>query len=383
MKHNFSASLAGIFHSVQRGSSALFFLKATMGATILTGKYAAAFKRADGTAIYALFERTYEANCYPHEPHWHCRAIGPYEDAVRAITRAMSACESQGLQARASMIEPEKLLASWYKHLAKPATLPDLVIEVGGAGRDALSDSQRRNAVSVLLDMQRADLAQQLVSGAFSVNLHADIDVVLRLFGLDGVLRPWQALRYDDMLTLPAFGFPAAFVPTKAGANDLVNPPHEVLRIDEHHLLVREHDRNWKCWGYQYSAVQRFMEVHCLAMELAKRLSSVPAIERFRQLCLSAQLVAADTAVQIRKPPSSAEDWIVRHYRDVATCFGAAAQESFSVTVKDAVGHGMLTALCNMPQDYVSWRVVAPVSQPPRSVSAIPGGQSQQLELIV
>ena len=40
-----------------------------MGATVLTGKRAAAFQTVDGDWMFALFERTYEKNCYPHEDH--------------------------------------------------------------------------------------------------------------------------------------------------------------------------------------------------------------------------------------------------------------------------------------------------------------------------
>ena len=36
-----------------------------MGATITMGKIAAAFQANDGATYYALFEQTYEKNCYP------------------------------------------------------------------------------------------------------------------------------------------------------------------------------------------------------------------------------------------------------------------------------------------------------------------------------
>lgn len=359
-----------------------FFLKVYMGATILTGKHAAAFMRADGTVIYALFERTYEANCFPHEPRWHCQAIGTYEDAVHAITRAMNSCESQGLQAPNAMILPEKLLASWYKHLAKATTLPDIVIVVGGAGRSELSEAQRRCAVAVLLDMERADLAEKLIEGSLAVNLYADIEVVLRLFGVSGALRPWQALGYDDINSLPAPGLPLRFVPSKGALNSVADPKHDVLRIGQHHVLVREQGDKWKCWGYQYSAVQRFMAVHCRPLELAKPLSSVRAIEHFRELCRSAEPTAGDTVVEIQKPSPSAREGVVRCYHDVATRFGAVSDESVTVTVEAAGAAGMLTTICDMPQDYVTWRVVAPE---PTAFAQLSNTvvQHQQLTLIV
>ena len=36
-----------------------------MGATVITGKRAAAFHKTDGELVYVLFERTYEKNVYP------------------------------------------------------------------------------------------------------------------------------------------------------------------------------------------------------------------------------------------------------------------------------------------------------------------------------
>jgi hypothetical protein len=54
-----------------------------MGATILTGKCAAAFRSDDGELLYVLFGRHYEKNCYPHTPSWSAFAFGTREEVLR------------------------------------------------------------------------------------------------------------------------------------------------------------------------------------------------------------------------------------------------------------------------------------------------------------
>lgn len=330
-----------------------------MSTTILTGKHAAAFKLADGTAIYALFERIHDSNCDPHVPTWHCQAIGNYKEALVAITKAMVSCESQGLQARNGVIAPESLLKHWYRLLAKPTRLPNHVIEVGVGRNGEMSDNQRRDAVKALSDIGRLDLADQLAAGAVTLSLHDDIDVVLRLFGIAGPLRPWQGLDYSEVHTLPQNGF--ALLPASSKAAATVNPDYEVKIVGQHHVLVRERDQLWGLWGYRYSAVQRFIQRHCVEMEMENRLSSVRAIADFRGMVNDGVAIPGDTLIDVYKPPLVVvADYVVSWYHDLANRFGVPSATKLSVTVDEVAAAGMLEKLCAMPQPYLRWHIAEP-----------------------
>ena len=100
-----------------------------MGATVTCRKLAAAFACADGV-FYALFEQTYEKNCYPHTPGWSCVHFGNIDHALRTIFRHASSCEGGMLQSRSGCITPEGYIAGWMKEMASPMRMPDCRIDL-------------------------------------------------------------------------------------------------------------------------------------------------------------------------------------------------------------------------------------------------------------
>jgi hypothetical protein len=102
-----------------------------MGSTVSTGKLAAAFKTTSGTTIYALYEQTYESNCYPHTPSWGCILLGDISAALRGIFRSASSCEGGMLKGAGGRdISPEGYVAGWIKELANPYQFGDRNIDV-------------------------------------------------------------------------------------------------------------------------------------------------------------------------------------------------------------------------------------------------------------
>ena len=95
-----------------------------MGATVTTGKLAAAFQAPSGQNIYILFEETYEKNCTPHTPHWSCILFGNLSAAVERIFGHASGCEGGMLQGRGGSITPEGYIRGWLKELASPVAFP-------------------------------------------------------------------------------------------------------------------------------------------------------------------------------------------------------------------------------------------------------------------
>ena len=78
-----------------------------MGATVTTGKCAAAFHSSNGELLYILFERSYEKNCYPHIDHWSAFAFGTREEVLRRAFVGASDCCGGALQSRSGEIKPE------------------------------------------------------------------------------------------------------------------------------------------------------------------------------------------------------------------------------------------------------------------------------------
>lgn len=101
-----------------------------MGATVLTGKRAGAFQRGNGEWIFALFERTYDKNCYPHRDHWSGITIGNYASVMRRVFRHARSCEGGMLQSRSGGIRPEHYIEAWRQELARPMVLNDREIDL-------------------------------------------------------------------------------------------------------------------------------------------------------------------------------------------------------------------------------------------------------------
>jgi len=355
-----------------------------MSHTILTGKHVAAFKRPNGRPVYALFERTHDSNVFPQEPRWRCQALGDYVGVVTAIHNAMLLCESQSLQSRCGPILPENLLKAWYKEMAKPTTLPNLVFGVGGAGDAVLSSVERKWAVDVLDEEGYHQYAEKLKEGGIKVSMHGDIDVVLLLFGQYGVIRPWKVLHYEDMLTLPAPGFPVPFALESLVPPAVAQPTHQVLKVDDHFVLVKAPEQEWACWDWQYNAVQRFIEQSGLQMELARQCSSIKAIGQFRAACDSAATVPPITEIEIYRPTTGSAEWVVKKFRDITGTDDPCDEPPavFYTSLRNAQRGDYIRQICEMPHSLVIWRI--PIAADAVVVEPDPGmpAHQQQLALV-
>ena len=139
-----------------------------MGATVTTGKLAAAFQAPSGQNIYILFEETYEKNCTPHNPHWSCILFGDLSAAVERIFGHASACEGGMLQGRGGSITPEGYIRGWLKELASPVVFPKetVALKIGKQGLCAAIPETAWPNVSERLGMiGRIDLRDRLAAG--------------------------------------------------------------------------------------------------------------------------------------------------------------------------------------------------------------------------
>lgn len=178
-----------------------------MGATVTVDKRVYAFRSGE-KVIYVLFESTYEKNCWPHQAHWSCIAIGYLDQVLRRIYSAVHATIGGNLQGRNGWISPTNYLKGWMAALANPCVMPDraIALKYGTGFYDALQKEvdERLGEKSVLqvrdaliaagIDVSPIDLAIELAqkNGRTDVGLHEYADFIVAL-SQNGVY-PWRLI---------------------------------------------------------------------------------------------------------------------------------------------------------------------------------------------
>lgn len=227
-----------------------------MGATVTMGKLAAAFKGNSGKIFYAIFEKTYEKNCYPHTPEWSCHGFGDLDAILKNVFLGASSCESGMLQSTRGAIKPENYIAAWLSELESPVILEDRVIELklGVSLYSTVPIEQKEWAMSVLIEHGFSERADALGSGAStSFSLYGEADVLAALF--DGFhLGAWRFLNMPrSEHRQPEFGYR----PTKAKPESFTPPQFLYSGDDEY--FVRQENGGWKVEGWAYSIVGSFI----------------------------------------------------------------------------------------------------------------------------
>lgn len=322
--------------------------------TYVTGRRVAAFINEDGRVIYALFDRTY-THRNQNEGAWLCRAIGSFDHILGAILRLMYACESSLRNYPNQPILPESELLAWQRLLSSPMRLPDQQIVVGVPGALELSPEMRKKAVRALTCAGHFQIADQLTLGPIALSLYKDTEAVLALIGVTGVLSPVSAISCTN--PLPAKDIPSQTT-AKQSLPGLVDPVYTVLVVDDVYTLVSFNGRPFEIWGWTYQAVQRFIALHCLPMERSKRLSSITAIAKFRDLCRSAPAAPLNMEVAIHMPPRE-EAWSRQCFADLAASLGTNGAGQIKLTLADAIASGVLPTICRMPS--ATWKGPASV----------------------
>jgi hypothetical protein len=170
-------------------------LEHIMGATISIDKKVAAFVRDNGEIVYITFEETCSKRDHPRTPYWNARAIGSYEEVMLLVFSSASATEGGSLQTRSGCTRPEAYLQRWSCEFKAPVPMPDMAIELklgGTSTYSTIEDGQVDEALAVLTKIGRLDLIEALQAGPVTLRLHADIDVILALYGTQGKLSLWK-----------------------------------------------------------------------------------------------------------------------------------------------------------------------------------------------
>ncbi|TDN59049.1 hypothetical protein [Paraburkholderia sp. BL10I2N1] len=335
-----------------------------MGATVITGKRAAAFHKADGELAYVLFERTYEKNVVPHHDRWSAVAFGSREAVLRRVFAHAAACCGGILQSRSGDIKPENFIEAWKRELAHPVPFDDTQIrlEIAKSFSAAIPVEKAEEA---RLAMIRSGFEKQydgIVKGGFIASLHADADLLLALYGEGHVLAPWRIFDAGDCRTVP-FQVP---VPKAAKDPLAAMPKVRCLAVDSSNLLMAIGSMPWRESGWAYSALQDFVTDVAYARELEFPGFAAKAIPIVREALRDPEPVPGETNVTVRRDASSGA-WHRRSADELAQRLGHAAEgaqapEEFSFRFSQLSGEherALKYKLCSLDASQVHWDVPA------------------------
>jgi len=338
-----------------------------MGATVLTGKRAGAFQRANGEWIFALFERTYEKNCYPHRDHWSGITIGNYESVMRRVFHHARSCEGGMLQSRSGDIRPEHYIESWRQELAKPMALHDRQIDlrVGNAFDAIIPEKSLDDVRQCLANVNLQSRFDAVVAGGLSVSLHADVDVLIALYGEDGPFSLWRVLCVDDCGSMPLTASVRRLLPAAQVMKQM--PGIRCHAIDGENRLISFDGKPWHHAGWQYNAVGSFITELAYDLEMAFPGFAKRAIPKYRDMLRNASAVPPETKLIVSRAPAGASTWAVASADELARAIGVvngeqAAPEQFSFLFRDVLGEQssqLLYKLASLDRSQVVWDVPA------------------------
>jgi hypothetical protein len=336
-----------------------------MGATVLTGKKAGAFQTADGEWMFALFERTYEKNCYPHIDQWSAIAFGRYADVTRRVFRHASSCEGGMLQSRAGYIKPENYIATWRSLLAKPFRLPDQTIrlDVSKSFGAAIPEASLDDVRGSLTAAGFAERVDEVVGGQAEVSLHGDAALLETIYGESGALSAWRVLPEHDCTSVLV----AADLNLPARAPSALErmPAVRCYKIDDENRLVSFDGKPWENAGWQYSAIGSFITDVAYRLEMEAPGFAKAAIPAYRELMGNAAPLPPETVIDVTRLPEGLEDYCARVADELAGYLGLAdgegrAPERFSFRFGDVPSEPRGSAmykLCNLRSQQVTWTV--------------------------
>jgi len=330
-----------------------------MGATVTTNKKVAAFRRADGEIIYVLYEETYEKNVHPHQPHWGARGIGTYDDVMLRVFQGAAACEGGGLQTRSGYTTPEAYLQRWKIEFKKPVPMADEEIELtldGTSMYSTIGNEHVVEALRVLAEIGRQDLVDALKAGPVKVHLHADIDVIVALYGVKTNIPLWKILRHG-----PPHGPGVESLAPAKRTGRAVAPTVNAYMVDKENVIVSMDGAAYQHMGWVYSAIGQYIREVVLPLELLCDGVAKKMIGAFRDKLDTAPMLPGSTSISIT-PGAAGHSYYVDNANELAVKLGKAASrdvapETFKVTFAEVQKAEAEYLLSTLETTQMAWDV--------------------------
>lgn len=346
-----------------------------MGATVTTGKCAAAFRSSDGEILYVLFERSYEKNCYPHTPRWSAFAFGTREEVLRRAFTGASSCCSGMLQSRSGGIKPENYIESWKQEINHPVWMRDfsVYLEFDRSWYALLPENARAGVWGAL---ERAGLAERfeaIRSRGITATLWNDTDLLRAIYGVGGELSPWRVFSHGNTDAI-AFDVP---VIRNIPVRDVDLPAIRCFSVDTEVRLVAGEDGRWQDGQWAYSALADFVTGAALERELVHPGYARAAIPVVRDALNHAPPLPLNTRITVRRSACQ-ETYQEEYVNELARGLGLIdlqepAPEEFSFLFSDIRGDDHLRYRLGSMRDVLTWDV----PDVPAIDSAQVGGLSQ------
>jgi len=262
-----------------------------MGATVTTGKFVSAFQ-AKGKTYYILFEETYEKNCHPHNPTWCCIAMGSYQDVMKNVFGRASAAEGGSLQTRAGCVSPETILRGWSLAFNKPASFHNIKINLRilerGSWREGIESCLAGELHNVLKENNRLDIWDKLISDddEFTLSLHDNIELILSIFGADGIASPWRIIANHEMPSGKVLD--ENLIPAKHNHGRLPNTMNRLVKFSGQdgrlYYAEMQNDGSFANLRWQYSVIAQYAANQAYECEMVERGLGIKNIQAFREV---------------------------------------------------------------------------------------------------
>ncbi|MCX4150004.1 MULTISPECIES: hypothetical protein [Paraburkholderia] len=270
-----------------------------MGATVTTGKCAAAFRSNEGELFYVLFERHYEKNVYPHDDHWSAFAFGTREEVFRRVFVGASDCCGGMLQSRSGEIKPENYIESWKQELNRPVQIRDVAVSLkfDQSWRAAVPEDSCERVADALNRAGFADRFETIRNGGIDVTLYDDTALLHAIYGVNGELSPWRIFTHSDTGTLP-IDVPAV---RNVAAREVEIPSIHCYAIDRDVRLVAGENGEWSHGQWAYSALASFVTGTALERELVQPGFAKTTIPAVREALNDAAPLPGDSRITVRR----------------------------------------------------------------------------------
>lgn len=338
-----------------------------MGATVSTGKLAAAFEASNGSKVYVLFEQTYEKNVRPHNPHWGCITFGPIETVMRAIFLGAGSCESGMLQGKGGRaLTPEGYISGWLKELANPVEFQDrtITLQVSESMYAPIPKESFKDVADLLVSMGRNDVADALAGGeTASLSLFDDTDLLGAIYSR--VLAPWRIIRSHETPLHGLRRLDLGYAPVKP-KNPSISIP-SFLTACEDLRLVKTEDGFWRSAGHADSATSSFI-ARSWEAELREPGSYKQRLKALREAISSAPKMPAGTKVAIDRTVVLESRWdredVERAESELAT-----NQTKTGFEIELNADPAVIRKASFLPEACTIWLVPEPSTQASGSVS--------------
>lgn len=276
-----------------------------MGATVSVGKKVAAFEM-HGKVIYALFESTYEKNCYPHTPRWGCIALAEYEDALKRIFYYGGACESGYLQNSRGQMKADNYIADWLHKMRAPMEFVQQSVTLEKSWGSVSDDNL--DAVCALLEANQYDAEITDLRAGKRVNLSFEASLPLILL-LAKKIAPWRMVDYWAVGSVLA-QLPLPVTRVFAPALELSIPAF--YRLEHHasvYIIRQGKNKQWEYAGTDWQCLNNFIENEAVEFELRRSGAGCSAIKAMRNAIEAAPKLTLECNIRMIFDPRNIQDW--------------------------------------------------------------------------